>query len=167
MRSSTEAFVVTPTSSGASLPLRYVLENPNGAQAWAYSLIDARCFDGKTTTRTWRTRIRDSVVEATQQAKIEIFSCLHIRRQVVLSISFSSTKDKILCEHRCAKKTKHFPQRQLVLRSQLFSRCSPHTRPTLADEIGHNMGCWHDRDNHSSTPTDYSHGLRYCTGETK
>ncbi|CAN0328334.1 unnamed protein product, partial [Scytosiphon promiscuus] len=33
-------------------------------------------------------------------------------------------------------------------------------------EMGHNLGCFHDRDN-SNTQTDYSHGWRYCTGDVQ
>lgn len=40
---------------------------------------------------------------------------------------------------------------------------------TLApDEIGHNMGCYHDIANNGlDPPNDYSHGLRYCSGDVR
>eukprot|EP00752_Nemacystus_decipiens_P018442 g16533.t1 len=86
--------------SGAKVPLvanrrnalnadgRYALSNPQPwAESYAFSLIDARCFDGKSTTH----------------------------------------------------------------------------------EIGHNMGCYHDEANNAADnlPNDYSHGLRYCTGDVR
>ncbi|CBN76176.1 PKD domain protein [Ectocarpus siliculosus] len=35
---------------------------------------------------------------------------------------------------------------------------------TQTHEIGHNLGCRHDRDNSNTGMTAYGHGLRYCTG---
>eukprot|EP00752_Nemacystus_decipiens_P010085 g8987.t1 len=37
---------------------------------------------------------------------------------------------------------------------------------TLTHEIGHNMGADHDRFNTALTPTEYSHGLRYCAADS-
>ncbi|CAM9322195.1 unnamed protein product, partial [Hapterophycus canaliculatus] len=37
---------------------------------------------------------------------------------------------------------------------------------THTHEMGHNLGCGHDR-SHSSIQTDYSHGLRYCSGDVR
>ena len=34
---------------------------------------------------------------------------------------------------------------------------------THTHELGHNLGCYHDRDN-SNTETTYAHAYRYCTG---
>ncbi|CAM9859654.1 unnamed protein product, partial [Ectocarpus fasciculatus] len=35
---------------------------------------------------------------------------------------------------------------------------------THTHEIGHNLGCRHDRGNDAESQTEYAHGLRYCTG---
>ncbi|CAM9223389.1 unnamed protein product, partial [Ectocarpus sp. 6 AP-2014] len=35
---------------------------------------------------------------------------------------------------------------------------------THTHEIGHNLGCRHDRESDADSKTEYAHGLRYCTG---
>ncbi|CAM9251578.1 unnamed protein product, partial [Ectocarpus sp. 12 AP-2014] len=35
---------------------------------------------------------------------------------------------------------------------------------THTHEIGHNLGCRHDRENDAGSEAEYAHGLRYCTG---
>lgn len=48
----------------------------------------------------------------------------------------------------------------------LLHYVSPPPTP-VSDEIGHNLGCRHDRESDADSEVEYAHGLRYCTGTNR